>query len=280
MAESRIDRRFAELRAEGRGGLIAFVTAGDPNLDVCREILSGLPASGADMIEIGMPFSDPMADGPTIQDSSRRALKAGGSMGSTLRLVRDFRGDDQSTPVVLMGYFNPIYSYGIDAFIADAIEAGADGLIVVDMPPEEEAELAIPALEKGLDFIYLSTPTTDEARLDRILAHASGFLYHVSIAGVTGAKSANLSEVQAAVARMRRQTALPIAIGFGIKTPDEAREMASVGDAAVVGSALVALVEDNIDEDGNPKETCAKAVLDFVAELARGVAESKRQGAA
>ena len=202
--------------------MIAFVTAGDPNLDVCREILSGLPASGADMIEIGMPFSDPMADGPTIQDSSRRALKAGGSMGSTLRLVRDFRGDDQSTPVVLMGYFNPIYSYGIDAFIADAIEAGADGLIVVDMPPEEEAELAIPALEKGLDFIYLSTPTTDEARLERILAHASGFPPCLD-SRRHRRQSANLSEVQAAkgngIAHRHR---------FRDQDMDDAREMASV----------------------------------------------------
>ena len=267
----RITRRFEALADEGRGGLVTFLTAGDPDLETAARILDGLPGAGADLIEIGMPFSDPMADGPAIQASSLRALKAGQTMAKTLGLVDDFRTRDADTPVILMGYFNPIYAYGVESFVRDAKEAGIDGLILVDLPPEEEAEVCLPALAGGLDFVYLTAPTTDDGRLDRVLEKASGFVYYVSITGITGTRSADLADVAAAVERLRRHTDLPIAVGFGIRTPGQAAEIATVADAAVVGSALVQAIADSLDGDGVAGPDTASAVLDLVADLAAGV---------
>ncbi|MCZ6483987.1 MAG: tryptophan synthase subunit alpha, partial [Alphaproteobacteria bacterium] len=238
-AADRIAERFAGLRAEGRAGFVTFVTAGDPDFETSLAIVKGLPAAGADLIELGMPFSDPMADGPAIQASSQRALKAGGSLKRTLELVGAFRDGDDGTPVVLMGYYNPIYIYGVERFIDDALAAGVDGLIVVDLPPEEDEELCLPALEAGLHFIRLATPTTDEKRLPKVLTNTSGFIYFVSITGITGTKSVDSEAVAGAVSRLRESTGLPIAVGFGIKTPEQAAAIARVADAAVVGSALV-----------------------------------------
>jgi len=271
MSGSRIERRFAALRAEGRGGLVTFLTAGDPDVETSREILHGLSAAGADLIELGMPFSDPMADGPSIQAASSRALAAGGSLRTTIDMVADFRRSDDETPIVLMGYFNPIYSYGVPAFLADARAAGVDGLIIVDLPPEEETELCLPAREAGIDFIFLTTPTTDDHRLPRVLARAGGFVYHVSVTGVTGTASAAAADVDAAVARLRRHTGLPIAVGFGIKTAEQAAEVARVADAAVVGSALVDRVAGNLTADGEAGPGLVDAVLGLVSELAEGV---------
>ncbi len=279
-AQTRIDRRFAALKHEGRAGLIAFVTAGDPDAETSREILSGLPAAGADLIELGMPFSDPMADGPAIQASSQRALKAGASLSATLAMVKDFRAADDDTPIVLMGYYNPIYVYGVDAFLGDAGAAGVDGLIVVDMPPEEEEELCLPAIKAGISFIFLTAPTTDDGRLPRVLEHTSGFVYYVSITGITGTKSATIADVRAAVERLRRHTQLPVAVGFGIKTPEQAADVAAVADAAVVGSALVNKVADNLDEAGSPRPGLAAGVLALVGDLARGVRAARMKGAA
>ena len=278
--QTRIDRRFAALKREGRAGLITFVTAGDPDDGTAREILEGLPGAGADLIELGVPFSDPMADGPAIQASSQRALKAGASLLATLAMVKDFRAADDDTPVILMGYFNPIYVYGVDAFLGDATAAGVDGLIVVDMPPEEEDELCLPAIEAGVSFIFLTAPTTDDARLPRVLENTSGFVYYVSITGITGTKSAVIGDVRAAVERLRRHTALPVAVGFGIKTPEQAAAVAAVADAAVVGSALVDTVADNLDEAGKPRPGLAAAVLSLVGDLARGVRGARMKGAA
>jgi tryptophan synthase alpha chain len=267
----RIGRRFAALRAERRGGLVAFVTAGDPDAEVGLDILRRLPGAGADLIELGMPFSDPMADGPSIQRSSQRALAAGQTLKKTIAMVEAFRRDDAETPVILMGYFNPIYVYGAQAFVDDAAAAGVDGLILVDLPPEEAEELCLPARRAGLDFISLCAPTTDEARLGPVLARASGFVYYVSITGITGTGSAALANVEAAVARLRRHTELPIAVGFGIRTPAQAAEIAAVADAAVVGSALVEAVAANLDDAQAPRPGAADAVLELVADLARGV---------
>ena len=253
--QTRIDRRFAALKREGRAGLIAFVTAGDPDAGTSREILEGLPGAGADLIELGMPFSDPMADGPAIQASSQRALKAGASLSATLAMVKHFRA-------------------------ADATAAGVDGLLVVDMPPEEEGELCLPAIEAGMSFIFLTAPTTDDARLPRVLEHTSGFVYYVSITGITGTKSAAIGDVRAAVERLRRHTELPVAVGFGIKTPGQAAAVAAVADAAVVGSALVDTVADNLDEAGKPRPGLAAAVLALVGDLARGVRGARMKGAA
>jgi len=239
MLETRIDRRFAKLKAEGRAGFITFLTAGDPDYDTSLEILNGLPAAGADVIELGMPFSDPMADGPAIQASSLRALKAGASMKTTLELVRAFRKGDDETPIVLMGYYNPVYQYGVPQFLNDSKAAGVDGLIIVDLPPEEDSELCVPAREAGVNFIRLATPTTDNRRLPAVLANSSGFVYYVSVTGITGAKSGALGDVAQAVARLRAGTQLPLAIGFGIRTGEQAAGIAKVADAAVVGSALV-----------------------------------------
>jgi len=273
--ETRIDRRFAKLRAEGRGGLVTFLTAGDPDLETSAEILAGLPAAGADVIELGMPFSDPMADGPAIQLASIRALKAGTTLQKTLDMVAAFRRSDDETPIVLMGYFNPIHAYGPDRFVKAAVEAGVDGLIIVDLPPEEDADLFAPARAAGLNFIFLTAPTTDEARLPRVLDGASGFVYYVSITGITGTASAAATDIEAAVARLRRHTELPIAVGFGIKTPEQAAEVASSADAAVVGTALVNRLAENLDADGRAKPGLAEGVLSLVRDLARGVAAGR-----
>lgn len=274
--ESRIRARFDALRAEGRGGLVAFVTAGDPDPETSLAILCGLPAAGADVIELGMPFTDPMADGPAIQAAGLRALRAGTTLARTLALAAEFRRQDRDTPLVLMGYYNPIHSHGVERFLDEARAAGVDGLIVVDLPPEEDSELCLPAIAKGLSFVRLATPTTDDRRLPAVLANTSGFLYYVSIAGVTGAGSAEAGAVEAAVARLRRGTDLPIAVGFGISTPERAAEVARVADAAVVGSAIVSRVKANLDESGAPRPGLVEDVLAFVRRLADGVRSARR----
>ena len=275
----RLDTRFAALKAEGRAGLVTFITAGDPDQAACQAILDGLPAAGADVIELGMPFTDPMADGPAIQAASLRALEAGQTVPKTLDMVRAFRRTDGETPIVLMGYFNPIHSYGRDRFLADAIEAGVDGLIIVDLPPEEDSELCLPALEAGLAFIRLATPTTDEARLPVVLANTSGFVYYVSIAGVTGTAAPDPARVSQAVQRVKGHTPLPVAVGFGVRTPEQAREIAGAADAVVVGSALVGAVANSLDTGGKATAATVPAVLDLVRHLADGV-RTARTGAA
>ncbi|MDJ0950787.1 MAG: tryptophan synthase subunit alpha [Alphaproteobacteria bacterium] len=267
----RIVNRFQQLKQENRGGLVTFVTAGDPDGETSLAILQGLPDAGADVIELGMPFTDPMADGPAIQAAGQRALKAGQTMNKTLAMVREFRAGDDRTPVILMGYYNPIYHYGVDAFLKDALAAGADGLIIVDLPPEEDEELCLPALAAGMNFIRLATPTTDEARLPAVLSNTNGFVYYISITGITGTRSADLADLEQAVARLRRHTDLPIAIGFGIKTPEQAGAIARTADAAVVGSALVSHIADGLDADGRATAGLVDDVLAFVRELADGV---------
>jgi tryptophan synthase alpha chain len=267
----RIERRFAELRSEGRAGLITFLTAGDPDAPTSARLLAELPAAGADLIELGMPFSDPMADGPAIQASSLRALKAGMTLRGVLELVRGFRAHDARTPLILMGYFNPIWSYGPARFLDDAKAAGVDGLIVVDLPPEEDDELCRPALAAGLNFIRLATPTTDEARLPRVLTNTSGFLYYVSVTGITGVGRPVTELVGEAVERIRRHTDLPVAVGFGLRTPEQAAEIARVADAAVVGSALVEVIAGSLDGAGRPKPGLEEALLGRVRALAGGV---------
>jgi tryptophan synthase alpha chain len=265
--ETRIDRRFAALKAQGRPGLVTFVTAGDPDLATSKAILAGLPKAGADLIEFGMPFSDPMADGPAIQASSLRALKAGHTMRNTLDMVREFRKSDSETPIVLMGYYNPIYVYPAEKFLDDAAAAGVDGLIVVDVPPEADDELCLPAIERGLNFVRLATPTTDDKRLKAVLKNTSGFLYYVSITGITGSGSANPADVQLQVARLKRATTLPVAVGFGVRTPDQARAIAEGADAVVVGSALVRSIEDSLAQDGSATGNTAASVLNLVEGL-------------
>ncbi|MBO6519068.1 MAG: tryptophan synthase subunit alpha [Rhodospirillales bacterium] len=274
--ETRITRRFAQLRAEGRAGLVTFTTAGDPDTETSVKILEGIAEAGADMIEIGVPFSDPMADGPAIQASSLRAIKGGMSLRKTLGIVAEYRKKDDETPIVLMGYYNPIYIYGVDAFLADAKKAGVDGLIVVDLPPEEEGELCLPALDAGVNFIYLTAPTTTDARLPRVLEHASGFVYFVSITGITGTRSAQATDVAGHVARIKAKTDLPVAVGFGIRTPEQAAEIAGVADAAVVGSALVDQITANLDDNGKPGPGTVDAVLGLVRSLAEGVRSAKK----
>jgi tryptophan synthase alpha chain len=268
---TRIEARFAALKKEGRAGLITFVTAGDPDRATSQAILDGLPAAGADLIELGLPFSDPMADGPVIELASQRALKNGATVVRTLEMVAEFRKKNADTPIILMGYYNPIYAHGAERFCADAAKAGVDGLIIVDLPPEEAAELGGPARAQGIDVIYLTTPTSDDARLPTVLASASGFVYHVSIAGITGTASAPLDAVSDAVARIRRHTGLPLAVGFGIKTAAQVAEIGKLADAAVVGSAIVQKLADQLDESGKPKEGAAASVLGFVKELAAGL---------
>lgn len=267
----RIAKRFAALKAEGRGGFGAFVTAGDPDYETSEKILLGLPAAGADMIEFGMPFSDPMADGPAVQASSLRALKAGANMHKTLALVRSFRGQDDTTPLILMGYYNPIYIYGVEAFLKDAREAGVDGLIVVDLPPEEDSELCLPALEAGLNFIRLATPTTDDERLPTVLQNTSGFVYYVSVLGITGTKAVAEAEVGRAVARLKRHTDLPIAVGFGIRNAEAVRDIAAIADAAVVGSAIVDRIAGALDQEGRPTDGLVDGLHAYVRELTAGL---------
>jgi tryptophan synthase alpha chain len=258
---TRIEARFAALRAEGRKAFVSFMMAGDPDHETCLEILKGLPAAGVDVIELGMPFTDPMADGPTIQLAGQRALESGQTMDRTLEMVRAFREGDALTPIVLMGYYNPIYSRGVDRFLADAKAAGVDGLIIVDLPPEEDAELCIPAQAAGLNFIRLATPTTDDRRLPKVLQNTSGFVYYVSITGITGAAAAQSADVGPEVARIKAKTDLPVVVGFGIRTPEAAEAIAKVADGAVVGSAIV----DRIGKGDSPG-----AVLAFVKTLAQG----------
>jgi tryptophan synthase alpha chain len=269
--QSRIDRRFAALKAEGRKALVTFVTAGDPDQATAKDIVLGLPAAGADIIELGMPFSDPMADGPAVQASSLRALKAGQTMKMTLDLVRTFRETDQDTPIVLMGYYNPIYIYPGERFLDDAAAAGVDGLIVVDLPPEADEELCIPAMRRGLNFIRLATPTTDKARLPAVLTNTSGFLYFVSITGITGSAAPDTRVVHAQVADIKRSTDLPVAVGFGIRTPDQARAMAAGADGVVVGSALVDAIRNSLDDKGKSTGKTVSAVLNLVKGLSQGL---------
>jgi len=276
---SRIEERFAALKAEGRAGLVAYLTAGDPDLETSTRLFEGVAAAGADLIEIGMPFSDPMADGPLIQAAGMRALKAGMTLRKTLALVRHLRARDPATPYVLMGYYNPIYRYGAAAFAKDAAAAGVDGLIIVDLPPEEDPELAEPARRAGLDLVRLATPTSDEHRLPVIVERASGFLYYVAIAGITGTRSADAAAVRDAVARLRRFTQLPVAVGFGIKSPEQAAEVARAADAAVVGSALVDRLAQNLDDSGKAKPGLVAAVLGDIAALARGIRGARAKSA-
>jgi tryptophan synthase alpha chain len=268
---TRIDRRFAELKTEGRAALVTFLTAGDPDPETSLTLVQALPAAGADVIELGMPFTDPMADGPAIQMSSQRALKAGQTLKKTLELVRAFRGSDDATPLVLMGYYNPIYVYGVDRFLRDATSAGVDGLIIVDLPPEEDEELCLPALKAGLNFIRLATPTTDDKRLPAVLANTSGFVYYVSITGITGAATPDAEKVAAAVARIKRHTKLPVAVGFGVRTAEQAAGIASGADGVVVGSALVSVLKGSLDPNDKATEKTVSGVVDLVAALARGV---------
>ena len=268
---TRIDRRFAELKTEGRAALVTFLTAGDPDPETSLALVQALPAAGADVIELGMPFTDPMADGPAIQMSSQRALKAGQTLKKTLELVRAFRGSDDATPLVLMGYYNPIYVYGVDRFLRDAKSAGVDGLIIVDLPPEEDGELCLPALKAGLNFIRLATPTTDDKRLPAVLANTSGFVYYVSITGITGAATPDAEKVAAAVARIKRHTKLPVAVGFGVRTAEQAAGIASGADGVVVGSALVSVLKGSLDPNDKATEKTVSGVVDLVAALARGV---------
>jgi tryptophan synthase alpha chain len=274
---TRIDHRFAELRTQGRAALVTFLTAGDPDPDTSLAILTALPAAGADVIELGMPFTDPMADGPAIQASSLRALKAGQTLKKTLAMVRAFRKADGATPIVLMGYYNPIYIYGVDKFLVDAKAAGIDGLIVVDLPPEEDDELCLPTLQAGLNFIRLATPTTDDKRLPAVLANTSGFVYYVSITGITGMAAPDTSKVTAAVARIKRHTKLPVAVGFGVKTAAHARAIATGADGIVVGSALVDALKQSLGKQNRATRKTVKAVTDLVAALADGVRGAPRK---
>nr|WP_210267916.1 tryptophan synthase subunit alpha [Bradyrhizobium aeschynomenes] len=266
-----MDARFAQLKKEGRSAFVTFVMGGDPDPETSLAIVKALPQAGADIIEIGMPFTDPMADGPSIQAAGLRALKAGMTLKKTLGLVRSFRESDADTPIVLMGYYNPIYIYGVDKFLDDAKSAGVDGLIIVDLPPEEDTELCIPALKAGLNFIRLATPTTDDKRLPAVLANTSGFVYYVSITGITGAAAADSSAVGAAVARIKRHTALPVCVGFGIRTPETARAIAANADGAVVGTALVDALRASLDSEGRATPKTVSAVADLAAALAQGV---------
>ena len=274
---TRIDQRFADLKREGRAALVTFTMAGDPDTKTSLEILKALPKAGADVLEIGMPFTDPMADGPAVQAAGLRALQAGQNMIKTLAMIRAFRKGDDATPIVLMGYFNPIYIYGVTKFLADAKSAGVDGLIVVDLPPEEDEELCLPALKAGLNFIRLATPTTDDRRLPAVLANTSGFVYYVSITGITGSAAPDADKVRTAVARIKRHTQLPVAVGFGIRTAKQAQAIAPGAEGVVVGSALVNAVRDSLDKKGKATSRTVKAVAGLVSELASGVRRAKRK---
>ena len=272
---SRVERRFAALAAEDRGGLVVFVACGDPDPETFFEILSGLPGAGVDVIEIGMPFSDPMADGPAVQAASLRALRAGMTLKGTLEMTARFRAQDDDTPIILMGYYNPIYSYGPEKFLADARAAGVDGLIIVDLPPEEDDELCQPALDAGLHWIRLATPTTDDARLPTVLSNTSGFIYYVSIMGITGTRSASGEAVRQAVARLKAHTDIPVAVGFGVRTPEQAAEIAAVADAAVVGSSIIERLKAGLDADNRATPGMVADVLGFVSSLAEGVRKGR-----
>jgi tryptophan synthase alpha chain len=276
---TRIEKRFAALKKESRAALVTFIMAGDPDYDTSLAIAKALPKAGADMIELGMPFTDPMADGPAIQAAGLRALKSGQRMTRTLQLVREFRKEDKETPIVLMGYYNPIYIYGNERFLVDAKAAGVDGLIVVDLPPEEDEELCLPALKTGMNFIRLATPTTDDKRLPKVLTNTSGFVYYVSITGITGAAAPDTARVTAAVARIKRHTKLPVAVGFGVKTAEHARAIAEGADGVVVGSALVAALKQSLDANSKAGSGTVKAVTGLVSALAQGVHAARRVSA-
>lgn len=276
---TRIDRRFAALKKEGRAALVTFTMAGDPDYETSLAIAKALPKAGADVIELGMPFTDPMADGPAIQAAGLRALKAGQRMTKTLALVSEFRKGDNETPIVLMGYYNPIYVYGVDKFLTDAKSAGVDGLIVVDLPPEEDEELCIPALKAGLNFIRLATPTTDDNRLPAVLKNTSGFVYYISITGITGSAAPDTAKVAAAVTRIKRHSKLPVAVGFGVKTADQARAFAESADGVVVGSALVDALRQSLDKNGKAGPGTVKAVTALVTSLAEGLRSARRVAA-
>jgi tryptophan synthase alpha chain len=273
---TRIDARFAELKQQGRSAFVTFVMAGDPDPETSLDIIKALPKAGADIIEIGMPFTDPMADGPAIQAAGLRALKAGMTLKKTLTMVREFRKDDNATPLVLMGYYNPIYIYGVDRFLADAKSAGVDGLIIVDLPPEEDTELCLPAMQAGLNFIRLATPTTDDKRLPAVLANTSGFVYYVSITGITGAAAPDTAKVADAVRRIKRHTDLPVCVGFGVRTAEQARAISEGADGVAVGSALVEAVRKSLGPDGKATGATVAAVADLVHALADGVSAARR----
>jgi tryptophan synthase alpha chain len=268
---TRIESRFAALKDEGRPALMTYVMGGDPDMETSLGIMKALATWGADLIELGMPFSDPMADGPSIQAAARRSLQGGQTLAKTLKLVERFREVDQETPIILMGYYNPIYIYGVDAFLAEALRVGVDGLIVVDLPPETDDELCLPALDAGLNFVRLATPTTDDKRLPAVLTNTSGFVYYVAIKGITGTASADPAQVETAVNRIKGHTDLPVAVGFGIKTPDDAARIGAVADGVVVGSALVDVIAGSLDEDGKATDMTIKAVTEMTAQLAGGV---------
>ncbi len=271
MPSSRIAARFAALSQDGRAGFVPFLMAGDPDYETSLAILRGLPAAGADIIEIGVAFTDPMADGPAIQAAGLRALKSGQSLARTLDLVRSFREDDDTTPIILMGYYNPIFAMGVPAFLDRAAAAGVDGLIVVDLPPEEDAELCLPARAKGVDFIRLATPTTDDRRLPVVLKNASGFVYYVSVAGVTGSSVGDSGAIAGAVERIRRSSGLPVAVGFGIKTPERAAEIARLADAVVIGSSLVERISVNLESKTAKSDAIIHSVLSWARELGLAV---------
>ena len=273
---TRIERRFAALKQEGRAALVTFTMAGDPDYDTSLAIAKALPKAGADVIELGMPFTDPMADGPAIQAAGLRALKAGQRMTKTLALVREFRKDDDETPIVLMGYYNPIYIYGNDRFLTDAKAAGVDGFIVVDLPPEEDDELCLPTLKASLNFIRLATPTTDDKRLSTVLKNTSGFVYYVSVTGVTGTAAPDAGKVATAVTRIKRHTKLPVAVGFGVRSAEQARAIAEGADGVVVGSALVDALRQSLDKNGKAGAGTVKAVTGLVSALAQGVRSARR----
>ncbi|BCB21756.1 tryptophan synthase subunit alpha [Bosea sp. ANAM02] len=269
--QTRIQNRFQACAREGRAALVTFVTAGDPDFETSSAILAALPGAGADVIELGVPFTDPMADGVPVQLAGQRALKAGQTLRKTLAMVESFRKAGHDTPIVLMGYYNPIWAYGVEAFLADARRVGIDGLIVVDLPPEEDEELCLPALQAGVSFIRLATPTTDDKRLPKVLQNTSGFVYYVSVTGVTGGAIADYGAVGDAVARIKRHTDLPVAVGFGVKTAEDAATIARRADGVVVGSALVERVRLSLDDQGKATEKTVSAVTSLVSELAEGI---------
>lgn len=274
MDMTRIDRRFEILRQEGRAALVTYMMAGDPGYEVSLEIMKALPAAGADIIELGMPFSDPMADGPAIQAAGLRALKAGQTLARTLAMASEFRRQDDDTPIIMMGYYNPIHSFGVDRFLVEAKKAGIDGLIIVDLPPETDHELCIPALGAGISFIRLATPTTDDKRLPKVLENTSGFVYYVSMTGITGSALPDTARVGAAVRRIKAHTALPVCVGFGVKSPEQAAAIAANADGVVVGTAIVNAVAATLDADGAARDPAA-AVSDLVAGLAEGVRSAR-----
>ncbi len=274
LTDTRITRKFAHLKEQNRKAFVAFLTGGDPDYATSRDLICGLPQVGVDLIEVGIPFSDPMADGPAIQASSQRALKAGMTLPRTLELVRDFRKHDNSTPIVLMGYYNPIYRYGVDRFVHECTSSGVDGLIIVDLPPEEDKELCDPALTAGLHWIRLVTPSTDDSRIESVLHNVSGFVYYISVLGVTGTRSAMTDHVEEAVARLRQYTNLPLAVGFGIKTPKHARSVAEKADGIVIGSAIVDLVKANLDADESPNPKLVETVHRYIREISDSVVQA------